>query len=675
MGVIRKLSQDLVNQIAAGEVIERPASAMKELVENAVDAGARRVEVQLEDGGRRLIRVVDDGKGIAWDDLPLAVASHATSKLGSLDDLFRVATLGFRGEALASIGSIAELRVASRPEGADGSEIEVRGGAASEIRPAGAARGTTVEVRNLFFNTPARRKFLKEAGGELRACIESLQRIALAVPGVAFRLSHEGKLCLETTAIPEALPPVERTRARVADLFGRELAEDLVPVESAGGGVAVGGLVALPRRTRGDSTQQFVMLDGRAIRDKLVTGAISQAYHGFLMTRRYPIVFMTLAAAPGSVDVNVHPAKLEVRFREPREVFPAVVRAIRSALEGARVDPVLAPEVERKRFDPQEMRTGAVPVAAVDGRPGGVGELRFRYDDGSGRRVGPGPGPGPGSMSQSSLLADSTPIAFVAPQSGTSHDSAPSTVNRSQSDLPGVAVSIDDPRTQSEPLGVAQQGAHFSTKAQALDAPAVAPAQAVTAPPEACAPHLQLASGYLVVETRAGFEVIDPHALHERILYEEFRARVADGAIEVQGLLVPEVLDLTPLEEATLVEARGPLAQIGLVVEPFGPRTAAIQAVPAILRANRTLGSLVRDLLNAVATGEGGGASRLVVLDNLIATMACKAAVKLGERLKPAEVESLLSRRAIAERSHLCPHGRPTALAFPSDALERQFKR
>ncbi|HVY61983.1 MAG TPA: DNA mismatch repair endonuclease MutL, partial [Planctomycetota bacterium] len=336
MGVIRKLPQDLVNQIAAGEVIERPASALKELVENALDAGATRIEVALEDGGRRLVRVVDDGCGMSAEDLPLAVASHATSKIAELDDLFRIRTLGFRGEALASIGSISELRVASRPAAGDGHEIEVRGGAASEVRPAGVARGTTIEVRNLFFNTPARRKFLRDAGGELRQCVEALTRVALATPAVAFRISHEGRLCFETQA---GASPLER----IADLFGRELAGDLVPVRNRRGAVEIGGFVALPRRTRGDSTQQHVSLNGRAIRDKLVASAVRESYQGFLMTRRFPIVFLELTAEPDAVDVNVHPAKLEVRFRDHRDVFALVVRTIRGALEAQRVDPVLAP--------------------------------------------------------------------------------------------------------------------------------------------------------------------------------------------------------------------------------------------------------------------------------------------------------------------------------------------
>lgn len=586
MGTIRKLPPELVNQIAAGEVIERPASVVKELVENALDAGARRIEVTLEDGGRGLVRVVDDGSGIAPEDLPLAVESHATSKLARADDLFHVRTLGFRGEALASMGAVADLRVASR-----GAEIRVRGGEAGEVRPAGVAPGTTVEVRDLFFNVPARRKFLRDGPGELRPAIEALTRLALGAPGVAFRMVHERRLVLETGAARDE-------RERIADLFGREVARDLVPVAGVRGAARLRGFAALPHRTRGDSTLQLVCLNGRPIRDRLVTGAIKEAYHGFLMTRRHPIVFLSLDVEPEAVDVNVHPAKLEVRFREPREVFALVRGAIAEAL-GSRKE---APALRVRERAPAYLAAGSAAP----------------------RRWFP-------------LPAGAPPLPVLAP--GRSSTAAP---------VPG------------RPSTAGPAPARLS-----------APGPKEAAPSE----HLQLASGYLVVATADGFEVIDPHALHERILYEEWKARLAAGAVEVQQLLLPIVVELSALEEARLERRAPELAALGLAVEPFGRGAAAIQAIPAVLGPReRDWGAILRGLL---ATEDDGatGPSRDDILDALTATIACKAAVKLGERLSREEVAALLARREAAQRSHLCPHGRPTALRFTASDLERQFKR
>ncbi len=569
MGRISRLPPDLVNQIAAGEVVERPASVVKELVENALDAGARRIEVHLEGGGKRLVRIVDDGEGIAPEDLPLAVASHATSKLpGGLDDLFEIRTLGFRGEALASVGSVADLRLVSRARGAPlGAEVRVRAGEVDPVRPAAAAGGTVVEVRDLFAAVPARRKFLRDDGVELKHCIETATRLALASPGVAFRVDHEGRRAFEARAVEDPI-------ARVGDLFGRDLARDLIPVEAARGRARVRGLASLPHRTRADSALQHVLLNSRPVRDRLIAGAIRDAYDGFLMVRRAPVVFLWLDVAPDLVDVNVHPAKLEVRFREPREVFQAARHAIRSALEAS----------------------CPVPALALTGTPTPARTAPLPFGD---RAPFPLPAPSP-SPFLSSLAPSPSP-----------------------------------------------------------------------APADRC---FQLRSGYLIEETADGFRLIDPHALHERILYEELKARVLAGALEVQSLLVPALVDLEPAAEAALEAAREPLAALGLVVEPFGPGVAAVQAVPALIPARCDLAALVLDLIAAVAA-ERRPPAREAVFDSLLATMACKAAVKLGDPLKPGEMEALLARRALAERSHLCPHGRPTTLSFTQAELERQFRR
>jgi DNA mismatch repair protein MutL len=588
MGEIRKLPPDLVNKIAAGEVIERPASVVKELVENALDAGARRIEVTLEDGGKRLVRVADDGRGIAALDLPLAVESHATSKLATIEDLARIRTLGFRGEALASMGSVADLRVASRPAGEDGAEIRVRGGEAGPVRPAGLAPGTIVEVRDLFFNTPARRKFLRDAGAELRAAAEALMRLALGAPGVGFRLVHRGAGAAARSEPRTVLDarPTDDPLERIADLYGRDLVADLVPLEGTRGTARVTGFAALPRRTRGDASWQLATLWGRPIRDRIVAGAVREAYQGLVMTRRHPIVFLALELEPGSVDVNVHPAKLEVRFREPREVFGLVRAAILEAIEPRKEAPAL--------------RASGPAAAAVPAR----------------------------ELSGAALVREPGPRWVVHGR---------------------------------EPVPIAPSPS-FSEGKRAF---------------EGTPDFLQLPSGYLLIPAGDGFEVIDPHALHERILYEEWRERLATGAVEIQPLLVPALVDLTAVEEERLERAREPLAALGILAEPFGPQTAAIQAVPALLARGRRQpdwGALLRDLLGA---GEDGapGPGRGALLEALTARIACKAAVKLGERLSPEEVAALIAGRERARRSNLCPHGRPTWLRFTERDLEREFRR
>ncbi|MHC4831930.1 MAG: DNA mismatch repair endonuclease MutL, partial [Planctomycetota bacterium] len=343
---IQRLSPELVNQIAAGEVIERPASALKELVENSLDAGARSIDVVVEGGGLDLIQVLDDGQGIPKEQLALAVASHATSKLSAVDELFRIRSLGFRGEALASIGSVAELTVTAAQRGADGRAgqahaIEVKGGKTSPVRPAALGAGTKIEVRNLFFNTPARRKFLRAPKGELRLCADALTRLALGAPHVRFRLRGDaGRVVFEAPAGRDRL-------ARIADLFGQEVAADLVELDAERAGMRLTGYVALPRRTRGNGTQQFTTLtiEGgeahRPIRDRVLVTAVKEGYRGFLMTRRFPIVFLDLTVPADAVDVNVHPQKLEVRFRQQREVFALIVSAVRSTLEAHEVLPAL----------------------------------------------------------------------------------------------------------------------------------------------------------------------------------------------------------------------------------------------------------------------------------------------------------------------------------------------
>lgn len=586
MGKIRELPPDLVDKIAAGEVIERPASVVKELLENSLDAGARRIDVTIEEGGLRLIRVADDGEGIAPDDLPLAVKSHATSKVATLDDLFAIRTLGFRGEALASIGAVSRLRVASRPRGQEaGAELRVDGGRLGQVVPAGLPRGTCIEAADLFWNVPARRAFLGTVKGELRAVVGEVRRLALARTDVSFSVSSDGAPVLDA-------PGTDEPRERLAQLFGRELSDDLVAVPTTTEeAVTVRGYTSPVDRSRGDSQQQFFILNGRVLRDPTLLSAVRQSYANLLPPRRHPSAVLWLDVDPADVDVNVHPQKAEVRFRREREVFHALVRAVRAALHAG----------------------GLVAELPVIRRP---------------------------------LVAVGAAPAFVG-------GGAP-------------ALALAEP--PAAPLF-----------ARPLAPPVAEAAPAPPAPVPGVGRFFQLHRRYVVEETPGGLRILDPHALHERILYEEVLARLAAGPLESQRFLFPQVIEVGPLALAALEERAPHLEALGFEVAPFGAGALAVHAAPRLLAAERAKDALVtllddeaRDPLDP-AEAAGPGASG--PLHDLAATLACRAAVRFGDPLPDAQIEALLRRRAEVKNGHCCPHGRPTALALSLDELDRRFGR
>ena len=613
MPEIRQLSTSVINKIAAGEVIERPASVVKELLENALDAGATRVDVTIEQGGAELVRVADNGGGIAADQLSLAVASHATSKIAEADDLFRVETLGFRGEALASIAEVSRLVLRSRPADCEsGAELAVVGGLAQPIRPAGCPPGTTVEVRQLFFNTPVRHKFLRTTQTEMGHVAEALTRLALGYPGVHFSLSHGGRLVHD-------LPPVDDLRERVAVLFGQPLAESLIAIDSWDAEVRLHGFVANPTQSRGNNRMQYLFLNGRYIRDRSLQHALGEAYRGLLLTGRYPICFLLLELPPRLVDVNVHPTKLEVRFQDGGKIYSQLLGSLRS-----------------KFLTTDLVARGAVPLQPASGDE----------DDEIARTI----------------PATSELFDWAKRQLG----SAP--VAAAGSRLSFEKLSPDeagDPlrlHPFSLPSGSAERGAVSPRPTLRMDA-ASSPA------PRA----LQIHNRYLVVETEAGLEVIDQHALHERILYETLREKVLSGVLESQRLLVPESVDLAAHEAAAVLENRELLGRLGLEVEPFGGETVLVSSYPAML-ANFSPAEVLRSLAEQLQT-EGKRLEPRDLLDELLHGIACKAAVKFGDRLTTEEVESLLAQRHLAQDHHHCPHGRPTALVFTREQLDRQFKR
>ena len=625
---IRQLSQSLINKIAAGEVVERPASVVKELMENAVDAGASRIDVAVEKGGMELVRVVDNGQGIPAEELPLAVASHATSKLADADDLFRVNTLGFRGEALASIAEISRTVLRSRtPDSQSGAELEVAGGNVGEVTPCGCPPGTLIEVHNLFYNTPVRRKFMRTVSTEFGHVSEAFTRIALPAPHVHFTLRHNDRSVFD-------LPASEGQLDRIARFFGRELADQLFYVESNDGDITLSGYVAHPSQSRSNNRSQYVFLNGRHIRDRALQHALTEAYRGLLTVGRYPIAFLQFTMPPDLVDVNVHPTKLEVRFQDSGRLYSQLLSTLRSKF--------LTTDLNT------HIRTANESVETTE-RDDLAQQMRQELVDWAKNEVASWP-----------------------------------ETDRTDRDR-GMATSGDfgPGRSHSESLSLTRIDRPWSA---ASSAPCPAPAAPCPAPPSSrpdfapTAPDpaarltgLQVHNAYLVTETEDGVTIIDQHALHERILYEQLRARIESGPIETQRLLIPEPVDLGAAEAAAALENQELLARLGLQIEPFGGDTILVSGYPAML-ANLNPAEVLREVIDQLLVG-GKQPEPRDLLDALLHSIACKAAVKAGDRLTPEEVTELLRQRHLVQDAHHCPHGRPTALVFTREDLDKQFRR
>jgi len=639
---IHLLSPSLVNKIAAGEVIERPASVVKELMENAVDAGATRIDVAVQAGGMELIRVADNGSGIAADELPLAVASHATSKLASEDDLFRVGTLGFRGEALASIAEVSRLVIRSRTAaGPDGAQIEVSGGQVSPVVPCGCPVGTIVEVQNLFFNTPVRRKFLRSIQTELGHVGEAFTRIALASPEIHFTLRHNDRPMFD-------LPAAQDRRERIERFFGRELAEALIWVESQDGPVRLSGYVAHPSQSRSSNRMQYLLLGRRYIRDRSLQHALGEAYRGLLVTGRFPIAFLCLEMPPEIVDVNVHPTKLEVRFQDSGRLYNQILSTLRSKFLATDLTVRAAlPEAEDPAGLHDTARAAQLRQQVVDWAKGRMSDWQ--------RPAGDAETAARSSIEALGAAGERPPLELT--RLDRSWIPADPEETEPVESLPDGGLSL---RESSETFAPAK-----ATLAAGRRTPGDVPARP--------APALQVHNRYLVTEPEDGVMVVDQHALHERILYEQLRARVLAGAVESQSLLVPEPVDLAPVEAAAALEHRELLAQLGMKVEPFGGQTVLVAGYPAML-ANLNPAEVLRGLLEQLMAG-AKTPDRRDLLDELLHTIACKAAIKAGDRLSPGEIAALLEQRHLIEDAHHCPHGRPTAVVFTREQLDKQFKR
>jgi DNA mismatch repair protein MutL len=601
---IRVLPANLVNQIAAGEVVERPAAALKELVENALDAGATRIDCTLGEGGRSLIAVADDGQGMSRDELALALERHATSKLPT-DDLSRISTLGFRGEALPSIGAVSRLTLTSRRRGDDqGWSLTVEAGQKSAPQPAAATPGTRVEVRDLFFATPARLKFMKGERTELQHALDTVERLAMANPKVAFTLSDGARTLLRLGAAQGEL--LDARLQRLSAILGREFADNALAIDATREGIRLSGYACVPTLNRATSQHQYLFVNDRPVRDKLLVGAVRGAYQDFLARDRHPMLALFLEIEPDLVDVNVHPAKAEVRFRDAGLVRGLIVSALKHALAAAghRAATAVADQALGA------FRPGMVP-------PG----TQFQS-----RPYGHGAGHLPRGLAEAAAQYFAPPGAGLPGMGGVS----------ARAESAGESA----PDSAAYPLG---------------------------------APRAQLHETYIVSQTRDGIVIVDQHAAHERLVYERMKKALGAKGVARQTLLIPEVVELDSGAAERLSARATELAELGLVLEPFGAGAVVVRETPALL-GDCDVKGLVRDLADELAE-LGQTLSLKEKLGEVCGTLACHGSVRAGRRLTLAEMEALLREMEVTPHAGQCNHGRPTYVELKLADIEKLFGR
>ncbi len=665
---IRDLPDELISQIAAGEVVERPASVVRELVDNALDAGATQITVRLLAGGVRLISVEDDGLGIPPEELPVALRRHATSKITNLHDLETVATMGFRGEALAAISSVSEMALLSRPPTqASAFLLDARSG---ELRPAARSQGTTIEVKELFFSTPARRKFLKTDATELAHCIESVRRHALARPDVGFAIWHEGKLVEQwrATFVPGEGNPQDALARRLSDVLGEDFVEQSVTVQHRVGPVTVTGRAGLPDAARSRPDHQYCYVNGRFVRDKVLTHAARAAYEDVLHGHKQPIYALYVEIDPARVDVNVHPTKIEVRFRDSREVHQAVRHAVENALAAPRAAALAAANAA------QAAGEGAAPATSTPDSeqkrplaPVWQAQAAIKFEE-RGHRV---------QDLQALWTPRETPAA-AAPDAALGGLWAPSA-------QPGEATAQSTtPASMALPPNAANGAANGAAMGAMGPATGDAPPNEAMVWPEQRGDNAsawplgkavaQLHGVYILAENAQGMVIVDMHAAHERIVYERLKAQVDSGArIASQPLLIPATFAATPQEVATAEESAEVLATLGLEVVPFSPKTLAVRAVPTTLAQGDAV-ELARSVLAELAAHD---ATTVVqrARNEILGTMACHGAVRANRKLTLDEMNALLRQMETTDRSDQCNHGRPTWRQLSMKELDGLFLR
>ena len=603
--MIRRLPAQTVNRIAAGEVIERPASVIKELVENALDAGASQIDIRYEDGGRTVITVTDDGKGMDRENLSLAVERHATSKLPDDSDLLTIETMGFRGEALPSIGSVARLSLTSQTESDDSAwELRVDGGVKQDPRPAPrfGLHGTRVDVRDLFFATPARLKFMKSERSESMAISDVVKRLAMANPHVGFTLTNGSRTSLRLVGTPLS---EDGRLVRLSKILGDDFGANAVAVDSEREGIVLTGFAGLPTFSRGNSAHQYLFVNGRPVRDKLLHGAVRGAYQDFLARDRHPVVALYVDLPHEHVDVNVHPAKTEVRFRNPGLVRGLIVSALRHALAeaGHRASTTVSD------YALGRIQTGQQPTYAYQGRYGGA-----PY------RNNPAMQPLIDGMGAMSGKVEEAPAGFAP------HPFVPS-------DIPPTP-------TPDYPLGTARA---------------------------------QLHETYIVAQTQDGIVIVDQHAAHERLVYEEMKQTMSGQGVPRQTLLIPDVVELGETDSARILTRQEELAEMGLVLEPFGQGAVCVRETPALLGEVNVKG-LLRDLADDLAEYDEA-LSLKEKFEHVCGTMACHGSVRAGRRLNGDEMNALLRQMEATPHSGQCNHGRPTYVELKLADIERLFGR
>lgn len=637
---IRRLPPETVNRIAAGEVVERPASAIKELVENAIDADARSIEIQADGGGLTRILIADDGKGIPRDELPVAIERHATSKLEPDDagdvDLLRIFTLGFRGEALPSIGSVARLNITTRARAEAGQPqndawaVSVEGGAQRPLSPAAfpGPHGARVEVRDLFYATPARLKFMKSERAEAMAISEEIKRQAMAHEAVAFTLTLDGKTTLR---LPAEHPGDEGRLKRLGSLLGRDFEANALLIDQERDGVRLSGYAGLPTYSRGNAAHQFLFVNGRPVRDRLLQGALRGAYADFLARDRHPAAALFIDIDPLYVDVNVHPAKAEVRFRDPALVRGLIVGALRHALHAAghRASTTVAADA-LSGFRPHTGETlynPATPQSFSNAAPGWSGWQGWSQPDAAAQNL-------PGLNERSGRVEHTWSGEAAVPSYRT--------LGEIQADhagqiTPGAPAPVD---LIDYPLGAARA---------------------------------QLHANYIVAQTRDGLVIVDQHAAHERLVYERMKAQMADGAVTRQALLTPEVVELDPAEAERVAAKADELAEMGLIVEAFGAGAVLVRETPALL-GDTDVHGLIRDIADDLSE-HGAALSLKERMAEVCGTMACHGSVRSGRVLSAPEMNALLRQMEATPHSGQCNHGRPTYVELKLHDMEKLFGR
>lgn len=601
---IRYLPETLINQIAAGEVVERPSAALKELVENSIDAGAAQIQIDIQSGGKSLMVISDDGDGMSAEELAAAVDRHATSKLPD-DDLLNIRNLGFRGEALASIAAVSRLKIQTREKGGDAFEINVEAGRKSEIKPSAHPRGTRIEVRDLFYATPARLKFLKTDRAEFMAVKDIVQRLAMAYPHVAFTLTHDGTKSLN---LPVTLDP----KARLAAILGRDFGENAIEINAEREGLSLSGFAGLPTLHRGTAQYQYLFVNGRSVKDKLITGCVRAAYMDVLHRGRHPMVALFLNVPSDLVDVNVHPAKAEVRFQDPALVRGLIISALKHAIHehgfetsstvstqalGAMHSPSSAPSLPLSRGS-----TPAVPPSYYRG--------------------------GAPSPTIYGNLAEAQGMMYE-PEPTARYEQHPETEPANHQEA------------QAYPLGAARAQIH---------------------------------ENYIVAQTAEGMVLVDQHAAHERLVYERFKAQMTENGVEKQGLLTPEIIEMSEGDISNILSHQAVFAKLGLELEPFGQGALAVQSVPALLGGKADIKKLIHDIADDIA--EHGNADMLEEkINEILSTMACHGSVRSGRRMNADEMNALLREMEKTPLSGQCNHGRPTYINLSLKDIEKLFGR